>query len=300
MLDIRTGLAGMDEFFTRYPGEEYPGLAGLFLFLSENRPETSVTTWRDYRDFPASARALSVCLAGALHGRTRLGLEVRPQPRLAYLLDMAGVLWINSRIDSVRLVEPKQEVKIHVQETEEGKEETLLIADEILLHRVTRQMAGSVVPSEKTSAGFQDDAFSRPQPPDSANQKTNLSPVPLTDATEEGGTVSVFGNVLEKLQNSDLIAADAPVTRLAVEICRRSGWNDLISTCILLKDRDYVLESRTSKHELRLPGFITPEYRVNRPDEFKKRLAGFPRARLEELLGASQLDKLVHRVVAQE
>lgn len=135
LLDTRMGLASMDDFFSAYPMNEYPTFAALFLLLVENRPQDLINILDQYPGFPVATKALSICLAGALHGRTRLELDIRPGKRLSYVLDMASISLINKTLESVRLPAFVTEATVTTQSDDRFKVETLSISGETLIER---------------------------------------------------------------------------------------------------------------------------------------------------------------------
>lgn len=135
LLDTRMGLAGMDDFFSSYPIARHPTLAALFLFLVENSPQNLLHTLNQYPNFPVNIRSLSLCLAGALHGHTRIENDARPGRRLSYILEMASVSHINKNFDSVRLPVFVQPATVTIKPGDGYEEQILSISGETLIGR---------------------------------------------------------------------------------------------------------------------------------------------------------------------
>lgn len=278
--EVRTGFTGLDSFFERFPSENYPILAGLFLHLSDNRPENVIQLASQYRNVPVEARVFAACLAGALHGRTRLEMDCRSGKNLTYVLEMASIARINTATDSVRLVAPGQDAVVMVDRTEQGRDEILLIGDEILIKRLPDQKrVGNSSIIEK--------------------RQNSLPPrgIKLNERYQKQERVeTAMEKIIEKLRNSDAFAPGTQVGQLAIAICRFNKWFDLISTVIPLREQEYYLENHRGKHEFRLSGYIVPEHRINRPDEFRSRLLALTPNQLEQMKDSKLIAPLVAKL----
>lgn len=265
--EVRTGFTSPENLFERFPGGTHPILAGLYLHLLDNRPQNVNRFATEYRDLPVESRAFATCLTGALHGRTRLDLDCRSGSNLSYVLEMASILRINKAVESVHLVSPSQNAVVAANQTEYGPEELLLIGDETLIKRMPLQKkAAPLGTAEKRTGSLVSGGAT-------SNEK---------DRKQEKGA-AVMERIIDKLRNSDAFTPATHAGQLAVAICRVNRWFDLVSTAIPLREQEYYLENHRGKQEFRLSGYVVPEYRINRPDEFRSRLLSLTPDQMQQI-----------------
>jgi len=301
LLEVRTGQAEKNTLFRTYPADMYPVCATLFLFLSESNPVKILQFVGQFNEFSVSIRAAAVCLSAALYGRTLMPVDCLPDKALIRLISDIMTFQVNHSVGTIGLPKITDEVICIEEKTDHGQTGKLLFKSEVILQRNTapdssaRKEDTATISAKETTIDMDpvlQNSDSGDQLPDNPDQKAVDSSI-IHERTNSAEAVR------QKILSSDLLDNDSLLYRIAVEICRSRGWSDLISTCILLRDHEYILENRVGKNELRVPGFVTPEYRIKQVDDLKARLKSMDKAAFITLVEAENIDKMVKELFSE-
>lgn len=309
--DIFSGQASIDEYYQNFPVEEKPVSAALILFLIRNNPR-SVLSWLNTTSRPdPSVLSRAVTFSGDLFGRTLLPLDCRPGIEYTRLVDFIIARCINQIYQGVTFETQYPLLVQSITRPDGTSGSSLRSGATVVLQQfarpaqVKREIPPSIQASPKkmeppTRVPSREPSAARPTESGQAevsarDQKDHLDedkkPVPgrFSPPVENSSPMIALHELLLK---ADPKITSGPTHDATVELCRSAGWVEFFSTVIPLEGSDFILEYRSGKNEFRIHGIVHPEYRLIKPEEFRKRLATMPPASLEQFR-TQALDKLM-------
>ena len=251
MNKVRRGLMSIEQFLVEFPSNLYPGSIAVLIFFMRNSPE-EIQQEIQNRSFEVDSiiPSLSAALTGCLYGKPSIGVEYKPQKQTTIYGDQIIANFINSSTGlagAFTEISMPESIKISLFENVENNEP-----------EKNPETKKRIKPGKKRKAVIE------------AEEDLTLG-----KPSEDPGDLPVTPNQ-DKLQAiKDLIMKDSLTDpsnagyRAALSIARLKGWQSYLATIINLENREYVVENRKQKQELRIQGLIEPEIKLSRVEEFK-------------------------------